>query len=154
MKRVVLPILTVLGGFAVAALLIMTGPTVDQRPTKPLDYQVALQQAKAATSDSQRDDALNRLRIAEATYLEAQAVLARAERDLDRTWIKAPYDGDLPMVYADYGAETLPVTLRARFAGATHEWRGEVVRTDHAVCGTCRLLHPRRSGDCRSTSTQ
>ena len=95
----------------------------------PLDYEVALEQARAglararsdlanarksherqqdlvrrgATSDSQRDDALNRVRIAEATLREATARLARAERDLARTKIVAPYDGRVRSERVDVG---------------------------------------------------
>jgi RND family efflux transporter MFP subunit len=96
---------------------------------EPLDYEVALEQARAglararsdlanarksherqqdlvsrgATSDSQRDDALNRVRIAEATLREATARLARAERDLARTEIVAPYDGRVRSERVDVG---------------------------------------------------
>ncbi len=95
----------------------------------PLDYEVALEQAKAgltrsqsdlanartahkrqldlarkqSTSASQRDDALNRLRIAEATLREARAKLSRAERDLVRTQLIAPYDGRVRKEKVDIG---------------------------------------------------
>ncbi len=96
---------------------------------EPLDYEVALEQARAglararsdlanarksherqqdlvrrgATSDSQRDDALNRVRIAEATLREVTARLSRAQRDLARTKIVAPYDGRVRSERVDAG---------------------------------------------------
>ncbi|MEH6588930.1 MAG: efflux RND transporter periplasmic adaptor subunit [Halioglobus sp.] len=95
----------------------------------PLDYELALEQAKAgkvqAESDltnarraakrldslserqlssiSQQDDAANRMRIAEATLLSSQAQLARAERDLSRTRILAPYQGRVRSERVDIG---------------------------------------------------
>jgi RND family efflux transporter MFP subunit len=95
----------------------------------PLDYEVALEQAKAtlaraksdlsnasktharqkslekkqSISESQMDDALNRLRIAQATLRESQAILARAERDLGRTQLTAPYDGRVRSETIDIG---------------------------------------------------
>ncbi|MBL4680179.1 MAG: efflux RND transporter periplasmic adaptor subunit [Pseudomonadales bacterium] len=95
----------------------------------PLDYQVALQQAKAglaraesdldnagkthkrqidlakkqSTSASQMDDAHNRLRIAEATLDESRAKLLKAERDLKRTQMIAPYDGRVRNERVDVG---------------------------------------------------
>lgn len=95
----------------------------------PLDYEDALEQAKAgltrsqsdlanartahkrqldlarkqSTSVSQRDDALNRLRIAEATLREARVKRSRAERDLVRTRLIAPYDGRVRKEKVDVG---------------------------------------------------
>ncbi|MCZ6618303.1 MAG: efflux RND transporter periplasmic adaptor subunit [Gammaproteobacteria bacterium] len=194
MKQLLLPCLIVLGGFGLAAILILTGPTIEARAPRslpplvrvldvspervrlntithgtvvprteselvpevsgrivaispamvsggffssgdeliridPLDYEVALEQAKAgltrsqsdlanartahirqldlaqkqSTSASQRDDALNRRSIAEATLREAQAILARAERDLVRTRMMAPYDGRVRKERVDVG---------------------------------------------------
>ena len=94
-----------------------------------LDYRVALEQARAAlarseseldnankanarqldllkqqlTSDSQADDAQNRLRVAEASLREAKARLEKAERDLERTKIVAPYDGRVRSERVDVG---------------------------------------------------
>jgi RND family efflux transporter MFP subunit len=273
-RRRLLPLAVLLGGFAVAAVMIATGPEVQPRPSQalaplvrvveaiprtvqlrtythgtimprteselvpevdgrviemspslvsggffargdvllriePVDYEVALEQARAglaraesdlanarkshqrqedlvtrgATSDSQRDDALNRVRMAEAALRERKAQLSRAERDLDRTRVVAPYDGrvrservdvgqfvkrgtpvgviyavdfaevrlpihdeevaylNLPLASA--GAEDTrpaPVTLRARFAGAEHEWQGEVVRTEGELDPATRMV--------------
>ncbi len=194
MNRFVLPFFIVLGGFGVAAILILTGPTIEPRAPQslaplvrvlyvspktvqlstltngtvvprteselvpevsgrivsisstmvsggffsagdvlisidPLDYEVALEQARAGlarsqsdlsnarttykrqldlalkqlTSASQRDDAKNRLSIAEATLREARAKLARAERDLVRTRMIAPYDGRVRKERVDVG---------------------------------------------------
>ena len=95
----------------------------------PLDYEVSLEQAKAAlastrseltiakkaherqldlakrqsTSQSQKDDALNRLRLAHASLREARARLMRAERDLQRTLVIAPYDGRVRNEKVDIG---------------------------------------------------
>jgi RND family efflux transporter MFP subunit len=95
----------------------------------PLDYEVSLEQAKAAlastrseltnakkaherqldlakrqsTSQSQKDDALNRLRLAQASLREARARLMRAERDLQRTRVIAPYDGRVRNEKVDIG---------------------------------------------------
>ncbi len=275
MKRRLLPLAVLLGGFAVAALMIATGPEVQPRPSRavaplvrvvevvpktvqlrtwthgtvvprtesdlvpevdgrvveispslvsggffakgdvllriePVDYEVALEQARAglaraqsdlanarksherqhdlvrrgATSDSQRDDALNRVRIAGATLREAVALLSRAERDLERTEMTAPYDGrvrservdvgqfvkrgtavgtiyavdfaevrlpihdeelaylNLPLGRAEQATGTsVPVILRARFAGAEHEWHGEVVRTEGELDPNTRMVN-------------
>jgi len=193
-KRRLLPLAVLLGGFAAAALMIATGPEVQPRPShavaplvrvveatpktvqlrtythgtvvprteselvpevdgrvveispslvsggffskgdmlmriEPVDYEVALEQARAglaraesdlsnarrshkrqqdlvsrgATSDSQRDDALNRVSIAEATLRETKARLSRAERDLERTQMVAPYDGRVRSERVDVG---------------------------------------------------
>jgi RND family efflux transporter MFP subunit len=95
----------------------------------PLDYEVALEQARAAlasskseltnarkaharqldlakkqsTSESQRDDALNRMQFAEAAQREASARLSRAERDLERTHIIAPFEGRVRSERVDVG---------------------------------------------------
>lgn len=175
-----------------------------------LDYEVALEQAEAgltrsesdlanaftahkrqldladkqSTSASQRDDALNRLHITEANVREAKAKLSRAERDLLRTQLIAPYDGrvrnervdigqfvsrgstvatiyatdiaevrlpihDEELAYLDLSLATrnsdskqpVKVTLRARFAGANHEWQGEVVRTEGELDPRTRMVN-------------
>ncbi len=95
----------------------------------PLDYQTDLEQARArlsriesdleneqkghlrieslhargTVSDTQRDNALNRLKIAEATMREAKASLSQAERNLERTQIIAPYDGRVRSENVDIG---------------------------------------------------
>ena len=95
----------------------------------PLDYEVALEQARAAlasaqselanagkahdrqqdlakkqsTSESQRDDAHNRLQIAQATLREVRARISRAERDLARTRIIAPFEGRVRSERVDVG---------------------------------------------------
>lgn len=96
---------------------------------EPLDYEVALEQARASlasarseltnakkahdrlldlakrqsASQSQQDDALNRLRFAQASIREASARLSRAERDITRTSISAPYDGRVRSERVDVG---------------------------------------------------
>ena len=59
--------------------------------------------ARQAASDAQRDDAINRLRVAEASKREADATLARAKRDLERTTVSAPYDGRVRTERVDVG---------------------------------------------------
>ncbi len=94
-----------------------------------LDYELALEQARArlaraqsdlsnartaharqidlakqqAASEAARDDAINRLRVAEAAKREAVAALAKAERDLARTEVLAPYDGRVRAEQIDVG---------------------------------------------------
>lgn len=96
---------------------------------EPLDYELALEQARAGiaqaesdltnarraaervdslrerqlASESQQDDAANRMRIAEATLKSSRAQLARAERDLARTRIVAPYQGRVRSERVDVG---------------------------------------------------
>lgn len=95
----------------------------------PLDYEVALEQAGAAlasslseltnakraynrqldlakrqsASEAQQDDAQNRLKFAEASLREARARLSRAQRDMARTKIQAPYDGRVRSEQVDIG---------------------------------------------------
>jgi RND family efflux transporter MFP subunit len=95
----------------------------------PLDYEVALEQARAglarAESDlfneqknfkrqedlvnqasisaSELDNSLNRVAIAKATMREVKARLARAERDLARTKVLAPYEGRVRTERVDIG---------------------------------------------------
>jgi len=122
---------------------------------------------------------------AEAALSAAKAALTRAERDLQRTDILAPYEGrvrekrvdlgqfitrgvavgtlyavdfaeirlplpdqdlaflDLPLVYrGDRADSTGPeVILRAQFAGAEHEWRGRIVRTEGEIDPRSRMVH-------------
>jgi RND family efflux transporter MFP subunit len=174
----------------------------------PLDYQAALEQARAGharaeselanarrnharqvelrsrqmTSDAQVDDAVNRLRVAEASLREAVARIALAQRDLERTTVRAPYegrvrskrvdvgqfvargaamatiyatdyaevrlpvhDGELRFLNIPLGAAELPtpvrVALTADFAGRTHRWEGEVVRTEGEIDPGTRMIH-------------
>ena len=95
----------------------------------PLDYEIALEQASAqvqravselatarknferqrnlskrqSTSETLEDDARNRLQIAEAAQREAKARLASAERELERTVVRAPYDGRVRTEQVDLG---------------------------------------------------
>ena len=94
-----------------------------------IDYEVALEQSRAhlasaqselanaekayqrqrelsasqSVSESQRDDAFNRLAAARASLREATARVARAERDLERTRLTAPYDGRVRTERIDAG---------------------------------------------------
>ena len=54
-------------------------------------------------SESRHDDALNRLTIARASLREATARVARAERDLERTRMTAPFDGRVRSERVDAG---------------------------------------------------
>ena len=54
-------------------------------------------------SESQYDDALNRLAIARSALREAEAAAVRAERDLERTRLVAPYDGRVRSERVDVG---------------------------------------------------
>ncbi|MEM8561893.1 MAG: efflux RND transporter periplasmic adaptor subunit [Pseudomonadota bacterium] len=193
-RRFLLPLAILLGGAALAALIIVTGPELEQLPppaneplvrvwvatpdtvqlsssthgsvvprtetelvpevsgrvisisesltaggffskdevllqVDPSDYEIALERAKAAvasaeseldnarkehqrqlnladrqsTSESQRDSALNRLRFAEAALRESSAGLRRAELDLERTQLLAPFDGRVRSERVDVG---------------------------------------------------
>ncbi|MCY3811791.1 MAG: efflux RND transporter periplasmic adaptor subunit [Gammaproteobacteria bacterium] len=54
-------------------------------------------------SEAEKDDALNRLLVAQAALEEATARKTRAERDLDRTRLTAPYDGRVRTERVDVG---------------------------------------------------
>ena len=56
-----------------------------------------------ASSEADRDNAINRLRVAEAAKREAMASLGKAKRDLSRTEIVAPYDGRVRNERVDVG---------------------------------------------------
>ncbi|MDE0191535.1 MAG: efflux RND transporter periplasmic adaptor subunit [Gammaproteobacteria bacterium] len=94
-----------------------------------VDYELALEQARArlssatselaqarralarqdrltetdAVSKSNRDEAENRQLLAEASFREATAQEKRAERDLERTRVVAPYDGRVRSELVDPG---------------------------------------------------
>ena len=94
-----------------------------------IDYQAALEQARAhlasvkselsnagkeyrrlrelaereSVSESSLDGAHNRLTIARASQREANVLVARAERDLERTRLVAPYDGRVRTERVDAG---------------------------------------------------
>ncbi len=155
----------------------------ERRASKELARQRGLAESRVA-SDAQLDDAENAAEMAEASVREARAALSRAERDLERTEIRAPYDGrvrsesvdvgqfvsrgapvatlyavdyaevrlpvpdeelaflELPLLYVDDPRQEGPeVILRARFAGAEHEWRGRVVRTEGELDPRSRMVN-------------
>jgi len=136
------------------------------------------------SSVSQLDDARRAHRIAGAILEEARVGLAQAERDLERTLVRAPFSGrvrgervdpgqfvnrgakiatvyatdfvevrlpipDAELAYLDLSlwrdetaaAEGPPVSIRARFAGAEHEWLGRVVRTEGEIDPKSRMVH-------------
>ena len=94
-----------------------------------VDYELALEQARArlssarselaqarrsfdrqdrltatdSVSESNRDEAENRLLLAEASFRDATAQEKRAERDLERTRVVAPYDGRVRSELVDPG---------------------------------------------------
>ncbi|MEM7413087.1 MAG: efflux RND transporter periplasmic adaptor subunit [Myxococcota bacterium] len=140
---------------------------------------------RSVTSQARIDDAENASRVADALALEAKAKLARAQRDLERTELRAPYTGRvreesvdpgqfvnrgtaIARLYAvDYAEVRLPLpdrelayldesvlhvvrgadglrpraTLRAEFAGGSHEWRGEIVRSEGEIDARSRMVH-------------
>jgi RND family efflux transporter MFP subunit len=58
---------------------------------------------KGVASQARIDDAENAFRVAEASRAEAQARLERAERDLERTTLTAPFDGRVRSERVDAG---------------------------------------------------
>jgi RND family efflux transporter MFP subunit len=72
------------------------------RATKELARQQRLA-ARSVASETNYDDATNRERIAAATLREARAILDRAERDLTRTELVAPYAGRVRQANVDVG---------------------------------------------------
>jgi RND family efflux transporter MFP subunit len=58
---------------------------------------------RSVTSEAHIDDAVNALRIAEASLREKRALLERAERDLTRTELPAPYAGRVREENVDVG---------------------------------------------------
>jgi RND family efflux transporter MFP subunit len=58
---------------------------------------------RSVASESRIDDAENAFRVAEAQLREARARLARAERDLERTELRAPYAGRVREESVDVG---------------------------------------------------
>ena len=58
---------------------------------------------EGVTSRAKIDDAENAYRVAEASLAEARARLGRAERDLDRTELRAPYEGRVRSENMDVG---------------------------------------------------
>jgi len=72
------------------------------RAKKELDRQGSLADRSVA-SQSRIDDAENAYRVADASLREARARLERAERDLARTDLKAPYRGRVRSEQVDVG---------------------------------------------------
>ena len=96
---------------------------------EPLDYEVALEQSSAALksaeselenaqrnhdrqinlakkqsiSESRKEEAINRLRFAESAHREANARVSLAKKNLERTKIRAPYDGRVRNEKIDLG---------------------------------------------------
>lgn len=73
-----------------------------RRSTKELERQRRLKDVNVA-SESRIDDAENAAAVASASLREARARLERAERDLARTEIRAPYDGRVREKSIDVG---------------------------------------------------
>ena len=137
-----------------------------------------------AVSQADLDQALNQLNVSRAAQRQAAAALARAERDLERTRVTAPYDGrvrtervdagqfvsrgeSIATLYStDYAEVRLPIrdqdlaflplslartdppaavsaraTLRAEFAGGTHAWEADVVRTEGELDPLSRVVN-------------
>jgi RND family efflux transporter MFP subunit len=72
------------------------------RATKERDRQRRLA-SQSVASEARIDDAENAFAVTQANLREARARLARAERDLERTEIKAPYDGRVREKALDVG---------------------------------------------------
>ncbi|MYL01983.1 MAG: efflux RND transporter periplasmic adaptor subunit [Gammaproteobacteria bacterium] len=175
-----------------------------------IDYEAALEQARAAlasaeselanaeltfgraeelaatraVSQADLDQALNQLNVSRAGQRQASAALAQAERDLERTRVTAPYDGrvrservdtgqfvsrgeSIATLYSiDYAEVRLPIKdqdlaflpfslartdspsavktkaiLRAEFAGGTHAWEADVVRTEGELDPLSRVVN-------------
>ena len=175
-----------------------------------IDYEFALEQARAAlasaeselanakltfgraeelaatqaVSQADLDQALNQLNVSRAAQHQARAALARAERDLERTLVTAPFDGrvrservdtgqfvsrgeSIATLYSiDYAEVRLPIKdqdlaflpfslaradspsavktkaiLRAEFAGGTHAWEADVVRTEGELDPLSRVVN-------------
>jgi len=96
---------------------------------EPLDYEVALEQSSAALksaeselenaqrnhdrqinlakkqsiSEARKEEAINRLRFAESAHREAKARVSLAKKNLERTKIRAPYDGRVRNEKIDLG---------------------------------------------------
>ena len=86
---------------------------------------------KESISESQYDEAVNRLAVAEAALRQAVIGQARAERDLERTRLTAPYDGRVRSERVDVG----------QFVQ-----RGEVVATLYSI-EAAEVLLPIRDED-------
>ena len=67
-----------------------------------LERLVSLQERQLA-SQQLMDDARRKFRVAEANLLEARAALEQAQRDLERTELKAPFDGLVRSEHVDLG---------------------------------------------------
>jgi RND family efflux transporter MFP subunit len=141
-----------------------------QRAKTELERQRQLADRSVA-SQARIDDAENTFRVTEAQLREARARRSRAARDLERTEIRAPYEGRVRSEKVDVGqfvqrgnpvatlyavdlagvragAEEAPesaagpsVTLRAEFAGRAHEWEGRIVRTEGELDPRSRMVH-------------
>ena len=73
-----------------------------RRATRDLERRRGLKDRKIASA-SELDDAVNSERIAAAALREAKASLAKAERDLERTEMRAPYAGRVREESVDVG---------------------------------------------------
>ena len=119
---------------------------------EPLDYEVALEQSIAAResakselenakrnhdrqinlakrqsiSESRKEEAINRLRFAESAHREANARVSLARKNLERTRIRAPYDGRVRNEKVDLG----------QFVN-----RGQSVASIYAIDSALSLIH-------------
>ena len=87
--------------------------------------------ARSLISDSQYDEALNRLAVASTALQRAEIREAGAQRDLERTRLIAPYDGRVRTVHIDAG----------QFVQ-----RGEVIASLHSI-ETAEVVLPIRDQD-------
>lgn len=81
----------------------MTRAAAEQENAKFEDERLASLADRQLVSRSAREDALRRLRVAEATLADARAAEQQARADLARTAVKAPFDGLVRSETVDVG---------------------------------------------------
>ena len=190
------------GFFEMGDVLVTIDPFDYQQAVVSARSQLAQARLRLAQEEAEADvavrewDALGRgdpraltlrkpqLEDARSSVAGAEAGLERAQRDLERAEIVAPYPGrvrqksvdigqfirvgdavatiyavdvaevrlplpdeqlaylDLPLSYRGGADQPAPrVTLRATFAGGTHEWQGRIVRTEGEIDPVSRMVH-------------
>ena len=190
------------GFFEMGDVLVTIDPFDYQQAVVSARSQLAQARLRLAQEEAEADvavrewDALGRgdpraltlrkpqLEDARSAVAGAEAGLERAQRDLERAEIVAPYPGrvrqksvdigqfirvgdavatiyavdvaevrlplpdeqlaylDLPLSYRGGADQPAPrVTLRATFAGGTHEWQGRIVRTEGEIDPVSRMVH-------------
>ena len=85
-----------------ARAAVARGESEFERARTELERQRVLKE-KGVASQARIDDAENASRVAEAQLREGRALLARADRDLDRTELRAPFEGRVRNEEVDVG---------------------------------------------------